>query len=215
MAGLFRFLVAIVVTRVAVFIDYQNVYQGARAAFGLQSASFVEGQVRPQRLGLHLTHLGTRMDADRELWAVRVYRGEPSPKHSPAGQAACQRQVAAWSALGLVTPVVRPLRYYPDGTVREKGIDVLIALDIAEGAANDEYDVAVLVSADSDLTPALERAMRHGKRVEVAGWRSPSFEPRLRVPGRAIWCHWLDESSYRQLHDPTDYTRSGSVGVAH
>ena len=151
----------------------------------------------------------------RELWAVRVYRGEPSPKHSPAGQAACQRQVAAWSALGLVTPVVRPLRYYPDGTVREKGIDVLIALDIAEGAANDEYDVAVLVSADSDLTPALERAMRHGKRVEVAGWRSPSFEPRLRVPGRAIWCHWLDESSYRQLHDPTDYTRSGSVGVAH
>lgn len=92
--------------------------------------------------------------------------------------------------------------------MREKGIDVLIALDIAEGAANDEYDVAILMSADSDLAPALERAMRHGKRVEVAGWKSSTFESRLRLPDKAIWCHRLDEMVYRKLHDPTDYTRA-------
>lgn len=195
-------------TRTAVFIDYQNAYQGARTAFGLQNVGFVAGQIHPLLLGQHLTQLGHKVDLSRELTAVHVYRGEPSSKHSPTGQAACQRQVAAWTTQQLVVPVVRPLKYYADGSVREKGIDVLIALDIAEGAANDEYDVAILMSADSDLAPALERAMRHGKRVEVAGWKSSTFESRLRLPDKAIWCHRLDEMVYRKLHDPTDYTRA-------
>ena len=206
MAGLFRSQGDEPVTRIAVFLDNQNIYQGARAAFGLQNSHFTEGQIDPLRLGQHLTDLGLAVDADRELVAVRIYRGEPSSKHSRAGQAACQRQVAAWAALDLVTPIVRPLKYYPDGTAREKGIDVLIALDIAEGAANDEYDVAILMSADSDLAPALERAMRHGKRVEVAAWRGPTFASRLQIPGRSVWCHWLDQSVYRVVSDPTDFT---------
>jgi hypothetical protein len=82
-------------TRVAVFIDYQNVYRGARTAFGLEQASFVEGQINPLLVGRLLTDLGRRVDPHRELVAVRIYRGEPSPSRSPVGQAACQRQVAA------------------------------------------------------------------------------------------------------------------------
>ena len=206
MAGLFRSLGDEPVTRIAVFLDNQNIYQGARAAFGLQNSHFTEGQIDPLRLGQHLTDLGHAVDADRELVAVRIYRGEPSSKYSRAGQAACQRQVAAWAALDLVTPIVRPLKYYPDGTAREKGIDVLISLDIAEGASKDEYDVAILMSADSDLAPALERAMQHGNRVEVAAWRSPAAEARLRVPGRSVWCHWLDHASYRLVRDVADYS---------
>ena len=95
----------------------------------------------------------------------------------------------------------------PTVTVREKGIDVLIALDIAEGAYTDAYDVVVLMSADSDLAPALERAVQHGKRVEVASWTSPLSRTRLRVPGRNIWCHSLTHEVYRAVHDDTDYTR--------
>ena len=36
-------------TRVAVFIDYQNVYMGARHAFCQGTASHVDGQIRPRR----------------------------------------------------------------------------------------------------------------------------------------------------------------------
>ena len=50
----------------------------------------------------------------------------------------------------------------------EKGIDVLIALDLALGARDDRYDVAVLVSADTDLVPAIEVALDAGRRVETA-----------------------------------------------
>ena len=188
-----------------------DVYHGARTAFGLTNADFVEGQIDPLRLGLHLTDLGRGVDPHRELSAVHICRGEPSSKHSPTGQAACQRQVSAWAALRLVTPVVRALKYYADGSAREKGIDVLIALDLAEGASNDEYDVAILMSADSDLIPALERVLGLGKRVEVASWKSAAFQSRLRVRGRSVWCHWLDQTNYQNLRDPTDYT-SGSRG---
>ena len=188
-------------------IDYQNAFHGARAAFGLQHEGHTAGQIDPLRLARHVTEAGFAVDPTRTLVSVRVYRGEPSSKFPPGGQAACQRQVAAWDASRLVTPVVRPLKYYADGTVREKGIDVLIALDIAEGAYNDDYDVIVLMSADSDLAPALERAIQHGKRAEVAAWTSLTSRIRLRLPSRNIWCHSLTAAVYQSIHDPTDFTR--------
>jgi hypothetical protein len=78
-------------TRVAVFIDYQNAYRGARSAFNLDSADFVEGQISSSRLGLHVVHVGRGVDPERQLVSVTVYRGEPSSRFSPKGLAACQR----------------------------------------------------------------------------------------------------------------------------
>jgi uncharacterized LabA/DUF88 family protein len=202
------------VTRVAVFIDYQNAYMGARRAFSLGS-DFTNGQFYPRRLGVALAHLGRTVDPKRELHTVQVFRGEPSSAHSPKGLAACQRQVRYWQAQRCVEPVTRPLKYYSewnprrrdyDWQAREKGIDVLIALAMVTGAHADAYDVAILMSADSDLLPALEQVMDAGKRVEVATWDGPGSRSRLSLPGKNIWCHWLDRQWYDRLHDPTDYT---------
>jgi len=199
---------------VAVFIDYQNTYKGARRVFELES-SFVDGQIYPRRLGLAVTQLGRAVDPTRELVAVKVFRGEPSAKHSATGQAACQRQVRFWNAQALVEGVTRPLKYSPsrwDGnqvvewTAAEKGIDVLIALAMVTGAIADEFDVAVLMSSDTDLVPALEQVLAAGKRVEVACWNGPDRNPRLVVPGVNIWCHWLDRRWYDRVADRTDYT---------
>lgn len=168
-------------TRVAVFIDYQNAYMRAREVFVDPKVDpFTFGQVYPRRLGLQLKLKGEEVDPTRTLEEVRVYRGEPDGRQSPVAQAACQRQVRYWKAQARVSVVTRPLRYLPvawDGRgrptewkAREKGIDVLVALDMAMGAVNDADDVAVLVSADTDLVPALEAVMEAGKRVEVASW---------------------------------------------
>lgn len=82
---------------------------------------------------------------------------------------------------------------------------MLIALDMATGALLDEYDVAILVSADTDLIPVVERVRSAGKRCEVAAWRSPGVgAPRLSLPG--LWCHWLDARDYDIVRDDTDYT---------
>ncbi len=199
-------------TRVAVFLDYQNVYMGARLAFGSRQGHFTFGQTDPLRLGLLVTSAGSVVDPERRLETVRAYCGEPSALHSPKGQMACQRQVERWNADPRVHAVTRALRYQrtPGSTgfhAEEKGIDVLVALGMVMGAMRDEYDVAVLFSGDSDLLPAIEAVMSLGKRCEVVAWRGRvARSVRLRPPKARIWCHWLDERAYAAVHDPTDYT---------
>ncbi|MFP3901515.1 MAG: NYN domain-containing protein [Acidimicrobiia bacterium] len=206
------------------FIDYQNVYQGARGTFGWTDNHFVDGQVFPRRLALRLTDLGRSVDPARQLEYVRVFRGEPSAKHSPRGQAACQRQVEYWNAQAAVQAVTRPLKYYHRGIgtggdpvfePREKGIDVLIALHLVMGAMRDDYDTAVLMSGDSDLAPAIETVIDLGKRCEVASWQDRGVNrTRISVPKRNVWCHWLDRHDYELVADPTDYTKPHPGGVA-
>lgn len=201
-------------TRVAVFIDYQNLYHGSRQSFDWGHEPPWVGQTSPLRLGSLLCHMGTRMDASRQLVGVKVHRGLPSPDRSPTGNAACQRQVEEWNRHPLVEAVTRPLSYRPiewdqagvavEWEVREKGIDVLVALAIVMGAMKNEYDVAVLCSRDSDLMPALEATQDLGKRVEVMSWGSA--RP-WRINGRQIWCHNLDPQHYDQVSDEVDYTK--------
>src|SRR3990172_369846 len=50
----------------------------------------------------------------------------------------------------------------------EKGVDVKIATDMVALAYAGEYDVAVLVSGDGDLAPAVHQIRRTGRRVETA-----------------------------------------------
>lgn len=205
------------VTRVAVFIDYQNTYRGCRESMGWQDdPDYTLGQVYPRRLGVLLTDRGRLIDAQRQLEYVKVFRGEPSARHDRTGQAACQRQVRFWQAQAAVTAVTRPLKYYVarrdssgqacEWAPREKGIDVLIALHMVMGARNNEYDVAVLMSADSDLTPAVEAVWDLGKRAEVAAWAGPHPRGRISSRQRNVWCHRLKEADYNLVCDRTDYT---------
>lgn len=205
-------------TRVKVFIDYQNVYHRARGAFDLGDAHPIAGHVRPLRLGLRVKQLGEANDPDRELREVRIYRGEPTGKSHPLVQSAFQRQTAAWREREPMLKVVtRPLRYDAvrwtlgrpvewDGG-HEKGIDVLLALDVVLGAIRDEYDVAVICSGDTDLEPAIDEVVTAGKVVENAVWRGDGAYGRpLKARARRIWVHYLDRTQYDWLHDPTDYT---------
>jgi uncharacterized LabA/DUF88 family protein len=206
-------------TRVKVFIDYQNVYHSARRSFGLWNDHPIAGHVRPLRLGVLLKQLGDTHDPNRELIEVRVYRGEPTNKSHPTLQAAFQRQVAGWRTRepSLVT-TTRPLRYNAtrrDSSGRavewdageEKGIDVLIALDMALGAERDEYDVAILCSGDTDLVPAIDSVIESGKWVENAVWQPDNGYGRpLRSTKANIWRHFLGSTQYGWVHDPTDYT---------
>ena len=147
---------------------------------------------------------------------MTVYRGRPGPKSGAKRQSEFARRVAAWEAQPLVRVKTRPLRYQPTGRddsgrivawqPQEKGIDVLMALDIAIGARDDLYDVAIVVSGDSDLVPAVEAALNAGKRVETAMWWCPA-DPhrRLRVPTHTVWNHKLDERRFNHVRDDADY----------
>lgn len=55
-------------------------------------------------------------------------------------------------------------------TMVEKGVDVMLAVDLVTRAYKDNYDTAIIVSGDADFYPALQAAKDVGKQVEVAAF---------------------------------------------
>lgn len=201
-----------VADRVIVFVDYQNVYHGAREAFHPWHAPPQDGQIDPLALG---ELIASRSLLDRELVQVRVYRGQPDSTKDRKGYGACSRQIEAWRSNARVEVITRTLRYpsdWPRSKAEEKGIDVALAVDFVLMAVRGEYDVGIIMSTDTDLKPALEAVLALGgnpfPRCELAAWSAPEgHSRRLSVRGRRIWCHWLDEADYRSVADPRDYGR--------
>ena len=63
--------------RVAVYIDWENVYNSARRAFALTEMPSEEGQVSPYRVARILA-AGNGRGTDGELVRVEIHRGLPS-----------------------------------------------------------------------------------------------------------------------------------------
>jgi uncharacterized LabA/DUF88 family protein len=202
--------------RVVVFVDYQNVYMQARRCFRALTAGTPTGQIDPLRLGSLLVQ---RSASGGELQQVRVYRGQPHPVRDARAFSPFKAQVDTWHDLDpRVRLLTRPLRYprdWPRSRPQEKGIDVLLAIDFVQMAVQREYDVGILMSHDTDLAPALEAVVRLGSgatgqsvpRCEVAAWAGSRSPQRLRVPGAAIWCHYLTAADFAIVADARDYRR--------
>lgn len=55
---------------------------------------------------------------------------------------------------------------YDNMLIREKGVDVKLAVDLVTGAVDDFYDTAIVLSSDTDLIPAI-KYVRSAKRKKV------------------------------------------------
>jgi len=203
--------------RAIVFLDYQNVYNGAREAFDLRGDPSRYGQIEPLKLAELIV---ARHPEVSHVAGVRVYRGRPDSAKQPQAYGANMRQSAAQgkSGRGLVDVITRTLRYphdWPTTPAQEKGIDVALAVDFVMMAVSGDYDIGVLMSTDTDLVPALEAVIGLGgrpyPRCEVAAWSRPgAYSRRLHVPGQEVWCHWLKPDDYAVVEDHTDFNLPSS-----
>jgi NYN domain len=199
--------------RVAVFIDWQNVYKGAREAFGMVWQPSEHGNFSPYRLAQILA-AGNDRGPDGKLVLVEIHRGLPSSTRDPVGFAANRRQSAAWmkECPELVVPRPRPLRYPDDDREDpdEKGIDVQLALSAVENALSADCEVVVIFSHDTDLRPAIETISRIAgeSRVETAGWTSPTFHKRLGTKPD-VFHHAIPGSLFRSVETPINYAYRG------
>ncbi|MFL6240063.1 MAG: NYN domain-containing protein [Actinomycetes bacterium] len=191
-----------------VFIDWQNAYNRARDCFHDANDPSPCGQVDPLQLGQWLAHRRPNC----ELKQVRVYRGLPTNKMDPKGYGINRRQAAAWRKVepARVEIYLRPLQYLPGKEPREKGIDVALAIDFVMMATRDEYDIGVLVSADTDLKPALDAVYDFKGAAKpwpmVMGWHGPYDQRRITGSGiRKVPCIWLEQTPYETCRDHTDY----------
>lgn len=200
--------------RVVVFIDYENMQRCAKDAFAVD-----RGHFWPWKLGkLLVDKRNARVDArPSHLAGVQVYRGLPSPRREPNAHAANEAQTASWHAstpeAGHLTIYRRPLRYprdWPDrktGRPQEKGIDVALAVDLVRMTYQGAFEVAIVCSHDTDLSPALDaadsvRTTRH--HIEVASWDRRKRISYSRDPNLP-WCHRLDAADFDLVRDPTNY----------
>ncbi len=200
--------------RVAVFIDWQNAYKGAREAFGLFGEPSERGNFSPYRLARRLAE-GNDRGRDGKLKLVEIHRGLPSSTRDPVGFGANRRQSAAWMKENpeIVIPRLRPLRYPadPDEEPEEKGIDVQLALSAVENALVGECEVVVIVSHDTDLIPAVEMISRitGPSHVETAGWWAPHYQRRLRAKP-PVFHHDLAEDVFLAVETPINFAYKGS-----
>jgi len=61
-----------------------------------------------------------------------------------------------------------------DHHFKEKGVDIQMAVDLMRSAYRNEYDVAFLVSSDSDLLPVVKEVQEIGKTVVYVGFAHQS-----------------------------------------
>ena len=141
------------VKRVVVFIDGSNLYHGMRSSLGkinIDYASFVK-----------------KLVGDREL--VRVYYYLPTVNKDEAEDQYKSQQRFLSYLLDIPYFHVKFGRLARQGNhLIEKSLDVQIAVDMVRYAANDLYDIAILVSGDGDFAPAVEAIKEMGKQVENA-----------------------------------------------
>lgn len=66
-------------------------------------------------------------------------------------------------------------------TMVEKGVDVMLAVDLVTHAYKEHYDTAIIVSGDADFYPALQAAKDVGKHIEVAAFETNISSEAARV----------------------------------
>ena len=195
--------------RVFTFFDGQNVFHSVKEAFGYSYPNY-------DPLAL------SKLVCDLNGWKlekVNFYTGIPEKSRNPYWHHFWEHKLGGMGKRGIAT-FSRAIRYFeehvelPDGSektflvVKEKGIDVRIALDMVRLARQNLYDVAVIFSQDQDLSEVatevreISNSQDRWIKVACAFPQSPSFNQRG-ING-TDWIR-IDRLDYDKCLDPTDY----------
>ena len=168
--------------KVAIFIDGSNLYHALENNF--------------RRHDLNFTEFISRLCGSRSLFRTYYYNVLQDPSKRPDTPKIQQQEF-----LGILqkTPYLEVRlggTKVAQGIPVEKGIDIMIATDLLYFAWNNFYNVAVLVSGDSDFAYALQAVKNMGKHVEVAYFENAVSKDLLDVADNR---HLLNRSFFTGL----------------
>lgn len=175
--------------RVAIFIDGSNLYHALRSNFGRYDLNFVD--------------FTNKLSGPRTLFRTYYYNILQDPIQRPD----VHREQQEFLDILHKTPYLEVRlgsTKVAQGIAVEKGIDVMLATDLLYFAWNNFYDVAVLVSGDSDFAYALQAVKNMGKHVEVAYFESGVSKDLLNVADNR---HLLNRSFFIGLWAGKRYTK--------
>ena len=181
--------------RVAVFIDGSNLYHALRANYS--------------RYDLKFGDFITKLCGSRQLYRAYYY----NVLQDPAQRAEQHRDQQEFLNALRDTPYLEVRlggTKLAQGVTVEKGIDVMLVTDLLNFAWNNRYDVAILVSGDSDFAYALQSVKNLGKYVEVAYFESNVSKDILDVADSK---HLVDKDFLKGLWAHKRSTRRRSKGA--
>ncbi len=167
--------------RVAIFIDGSNLYHALRSSFG--------------RYNLNFADFTSKLCGSRRLFRTYYYNVLQDQTQRPD----VYREQQEFLDILRKTPYLEVRlggTKMAQGIPVEKGIDIMLATDLLYFGWNDFYDVAVLVSGDSDFAYALQAVKNMGKHVEVAYFESGISKDLLNVADNR---HLLNRSFFSGL----------------
>ena len=167
--------------RVAIFIDGSNLYHGLRNS--------------SRRHDLNFADFANKLCGSRRLFRTYYYNVLQDQIQQPDGY----REQQEFLDILCKTPYLEfrlGSTKVTQGISVEKGIDIMLATDLLYFAWNDFYDVALLVSGDSDFAYALQAVKNMGKHVEVAYFESGVSKDLLNVADNR---HLLNRSFFSGL----------------
>ena len=145
--------------RVFVIIDGNNFYHrlkelGLKNLLSFDYERFSQFLIGKRKLVLKKYYIG----------AIREDRNNPKSKELRKNQRILlgRLQKQSWQ-IGF-GHMLKTDRYH------EKGVDVLMAVDLLVGAYENLYDIVILITSDTDLIPALEKVRSKGKKIEYIGF---------------------------------------------
>jgi len=141
--------------RVMVFIDGSNLYHVLNQHFSRNDIKFGK--------------FAEKLSGDREL--VRTYYYNIKQEHRGRGSEEQEKFLSALYDIPYLEVKLGIVKQRGDAMV-EKGVDMMIGVDILKNAYEDLYDTAILVSGDGDFYPALQAAKDQGRHVEIAAFES-------------------------------------------
>jgi uncharacterized LabA/DUF88 family protein len=139
--------------RVAIFIDGSNLYHALKSNFG--------------RHDLYFIGFISKLCNSRPLFRTYYYNVLQEPAKWPDAHKEQQEFLEVLNKTPYLEVRLGKTKV-AQGIPIEKGIDIMLATDLLYFAWNNAYDVAVLVSGDSDFAYALQAVKNMGKHVEVA-----------------------------------------------
>ncbi len=156
--------------RAMVFVDGSNFYHRMKDVFGRADISYRH----------FMRWLGLSWEIVQLFYYVGEVAGDPQRDRLKMGQ---DKFLDFLQRTPLVTVRLGYIQRCEDGW-EEKGVDTRIASDLVTKAHLNEYDVAILVTADGDLAAQVEEVRTIGKKVYVAQFSAiPSYHLRLVADG--------------------------------
>ena len=196
--------------RAVVFIDGQNLFHCSKTAFGYSYPNY------------DVASLSRKICENKgwQLTQVRFYTGIPDVADDAFWHNFWSAKLAYLGKTGIYV-FSRSLRYrnqtvkLSDGTSHtflvgeEKGIDVRIALDVIRLAHRGDYDVALIISQDQDLSEAADEVrtisneQQRWIRIASAFPNSPTAKNHRGI-NNTEWIP-IDRTLYDACLDPRDY----------